>query len=70
MESYGAVKAVQDQIRRRRVSDGFERLQNAGRLDLSAEASVIQKQYAPLFTDEEADYCLDVLLESGYFGYR
>ena len=70
VESYGALKAVQELIRRRRVSDGFDRLQTAGRLDLSVEASVIRKEYAALFSDEEVNYCLDVLLECGYFGYR
>lgn len=70
IEKHGAVKTVREQIRRRRVSDGFDRLQAAGRLDLSVEASVIKKPYAGLFTDEEADYCLDVLMECGFFGYR
>jgi hypothetical protein len=46
------------------------KLRAAGRLDLSPEAAVVSKQYAELFTDEEVDFCLDALLECGFFGYR
>ena len=69
-QQHGALSTVRETIRRRRVSDGFEKLQAAGRLDLSPEAAVISKQFAELFTDEEVDFCLEALMECGYFGYR
>jgi len=69
-QQHGALSAVRETIRRRRVSDGFDKLRAAGRLDLTPEAAVVSKQYAALFTDEEVDFCLEVLLECGYFGYR
>lgn len=49
-----------------RLSDGFNALQGKGRLDLSLEALVINKQYTGLFSDEEANEALTRLLEAGY----
>lgn len=49
-----------------RLSDGFNALQGMGRLDLSLEALVINKQYTGLFSDEEANEALTRLLEAGY----
>jgi hypothetical protein len=69
-QQHGALGAVRESIRRHRLSDVFEKLHAAGRLDLSPEAAVVSKQYAELFTDEEVDFCLEALLECGYFGYR
>ena len=31
------------------------------------EASAVKGKYGPLFTDEEVNTCLTLLLESGYF---
>lgn len=67
-EEYGAVQAMKEQIRRNRVSDNFDSLQKAGKLSLSAEALVAGSAFGPLFTDEEADFCLQALLEAGYYG--
>lgn len=69
-QQHGALDVVRESIRRHRLSDGFDKLRAAGRLDLSPEAAVVSKQYAELFTDEEVDFCLDALLECGFFGYR
>jgi hypothetical protein len=38
-----------------------------GHLELSPEALVVQGKFGPLFTDEEADFCLAVLCEAGYY---
>ena len=49
-----------------RCSDGFDRLAQLGKLDLSLEALAVKKQYTGLFTDEEANNALDRLLTAGY----
>ena len=68
LETYGAVRTVQDLCRKHRLSDGFEQLAQKKQLQLSLEALVIKGAYGSLFTDEEANWCLQVLMEAGYFG--
>ena len=67
-EKYGAADAVRGLIAKGRTSDGFETLQAAGRLELSPEALVTGQKFGALFTDEEADFCLQALLDAGYYG--
>ena len=59
--------AARDFVRRRAPSDAFASLEQAGHLELSPEATIIQARYGPLFTDEEINTCLTLLLEAGYF---
>lgn len=70
LERRSGADIVREQLRRRRTSDGFEALHRAGHLELSVEAAVVEKEFASLFTDEEVDACLEILLECGFFGYR
>ena len=70
VQTAGGVAAVRESCRRNRPSDAFDSLVQAGRLDLSAEASAVKGKYGPLFTDEEVNTCLTLLLESGYFQKR
>ena len=49
-----------------RESDGFFRLADKGRLELSLEALAVKKQFTGLFTDEEANNALTRLLSAGY----
>lgn len=49
-----------------RESDGFSRLAQLGRLDLSLEALAVKKQYTALFDDTEANNALNRLLSWGY----
>lgn len=49
-----------------RVSDGFERLADLGRLNLSLEALVVDRRFTALFNDEEANNALTRLLDAGY----
>ena len=67
IEKYGAVKTVKEIIRKRNVSDSYDGLEKAGRLDLTAEATAAESRFAALFTDDEANYCLGLLCESGYY---
>lgn len=64
---FGGVKTAKEIIRKNRVSDEFETLQKAGLIHLTMEAMVIEAQYADLFTDDEVNYCYDVLCEQGYY---
>lgn len=50
-----------------RTSDGWGLLSQKGRLDLSLEALVVDKQFTALFTDEEANEALTRLLDGGYY---
>jgi hypothetical protein len=47
-------------------SDGFTRLWELNRLDLSVEAHALKPEYHPLFTDEERQVCVNRLKEYGY----
>ena len=47
-------------------SEGFTKLWELKRLDLSVEAHVLKTEYYPLFTDEERQICIDRLIEYGY----
>lgn len=47
-------------------TDGFEKLWELGRLDLTVEALVLKGEYEELFTDEERDMCKKRLEEFGY----
>ena len=67
LQSRGSVAAVRDFVRRHAPSDVFASLEQAGHLELSPEATIIQARYGPLFTDEEINTCLTLLLEAGYF---
>ena len=61
-----AMKAAHRCLSGRRLSDGFNALQDKGHLVLSLEAIAIDKRYTGLFSDEEANEALTRLLEAGY----
>ncbi len=63
----GAVDTLREGFRRSRVSDLFDGLAACGHLELSPEALAVKGKYGSLFTDEEADFCLAVLCEAGYY---
>lgn len=67
-ERFGAADALSAQLRRSRLSDNFGALADAGRLDLSPEALVVSRQFGALFSDEDADFCLQALLQAGFYG--
>ena len=53
-------------LRREGTTDGFQRLKEEGRLDLTMEAVVLNPEYAELFTDEERSVAVRRLAEAGY----
>ena len=61
-----ALKTAHRTLSGNRLSDGFNALLSAGRLDLSLEALVVDKRFTALFSDAEADEALARLLEVGY----
>ena len=48
------------------LSDGFVRLWEEGRLDLSLEAYVLEPEFAPLFTDDELAVARQRLVDCRY----
>ena len=67
LQAYGGAETVKELARKRRVSDGFDALVTCGHPELTLEALAIQGKYGSLFTDEEINWCLEVLVEAGYF---
>lgn len=64
---FGGVKTAKEIIRKNNISDGFDKLQKANRIDLTMEAIIVKKEYAELFTDDEVNSCFDLLCEYGYY---
>ena len=63
----GGLVAAKQVISKPGGTDGFTKLWECGRLDLSVEAHVLKPEYEPLFSDEERQLCRERL---GEFGYR
>ncbi|CUM77835.1 MULTISPECIES: hypothetical protein [Turicibacter] len=67
IERFGIVRTAQEILRKGRTSDCFNQLAEAGRLDLTMEATIIKSEYSELFTDEEVNDCYALLCERGYY---
>lgn len=67
IDKFGIVRTAQEIIRKSRTSDCFDKLVKAGHIELTMEAIITKTQYAELFTDEEVNYCYDLLCENGYY---
>lgn len=63
----GGVKAVKALLSRGQMTRQFMPLKEKKRLDLTPEALVVKGKFASLFSDEEADICLQALLDAGMF---
>lgn len=64
---FGGVRTAKEIIRKGQVSDGFDKLQQAGLIHLTMEATMIDKKYGELFTDDEVNSCYELLCEYGYY---
>lgn len=62
----GGLAAAQKLLHATAVSDGFTRLWERGRLDLTVEATTLQPQFEALFTPDELDIARRRLNEYGY----
>lgn len=67
LQTQGGVEMVRELYKRGRASDGFDDLFAKGHGELTLEALVIKGKYGKLFTDEEVNFCLDLLMGAGYF---
>lgn len=67
LQEKGGVETAKENAQRHRVSDGFDALTRCRHLELSLEALMTQGKYGSLFTDDEVNWCLDVLMEAGYY---
>ena len=68
IERDGGLNAIRNAIARQKTTESFDRLCKLGRLDLSPEATATKACYQSLFSDEEVDFCLEMLCECGYYG--
>ena len=66
VEDLGGVAAAKRLVNDNRPSDGFTRLWEMRRLDLSVEAQVIQSRWRALFTSEERRRAERRLRDYGY----
>lgn len=66
LQTKGAIVTAKELINKSGVTDGFTRLWECKRLDLSLEALIIKDKYKELFTEEEIEKCLNRLKEYGY----
>jgi len=67
IQRWGGVSTAKELIKKGKLSDGFIALQAKARLDLTMEAAVTEKKYTELFTDDEVNYCFELLCQSGYY---
>lgn len=67
LQERGGSETVRELCKRHRASDGFDFLCAKGLGSLTLEALVIKGKFGSLFTDEEVNFCLDLLMEAGYF---
>lgn len=67
ISKFGGVKTAKEILRKGKVSDGFEMLQQAGLIELTMEAMIIDKKYGELFSDDEVNSCYELLCEHGYY---
>ena len=67
LETRGGVETARELAKKHRLSDGFDALQACGHLELSLEALMVKGKYGMLFTDDEVNWCLEVLVEAGYY---
>lgn len=67
IERFGIVRTAQEIFRKGRTSDCFNKLAEVGHLELTMEATIVKGEYAELFTDEQVNYCYELLCEKGYY---
>jgi hypothetical protein len=66
VRNHGGPAYAHQLLRAEGTSDGFQRLTDEHRLDLTVEALVLRPDYASLFTDEERSIAANRLARAGY----
>lgn len=67
VQELGGLEAARQLIKHDGVSEGFTRLWNMKRLDLSVEAFVLKPEYRELFTDQERQHARQHLANVDYY---
>ncbi len=62
----GGLATAKQLINAETVSDGYTRLWELGRLDLSVEAQALRREFRPLFSDPELQICRERLRDYGF----
>lgn len=62
----GALITAKELINKSNATDGFTRLWECNRLDLSLEALVLKEKYIALFSEKERNKCKERLISYGY----
>lgn len=63
---HGGLAYAHQLLQQEGATDGFQRLTEEGRLDLTMEALVLKPEYADLFSDEERRIAAHRLAQAGY----
>lgn len=66
VRNHGGPDYAHQLLRKERTTEGFQRLKQEGRLDLTMEALVLRPEYTELFSHEERRIAADRLAEAGY----
>jgi hypothetical protein len=66
VRNHGGLAYAHQLLRAEGTSDGFQRLTDERRLDLTVEALVLKPEYSELFTDEERAVAASRLARGGY----
>lgn len=66
VRNHGGPYYAHQLLRREGTTEGFQRLKQEGRLDLTMEALVLRPEYTELFADEERRIAAHRLAEAGY----
>ena len=67
IQESGPLRACQRILAKPDLSEGFGKLWEFHRLDLTIEAIVLQEEFAGLFTEQEREIARQRLAENGYF---
>jgi hypothetical protein len=66
VRNHGGPEYAHQLLRKQGTTDGFQRLTDEGRLDLTVEALVVRPEYEPLFTEDERRIAAHRLAEAGH----
>ena len=66
IQNDGAIITAKEIVNKTELTEGFMKLAECNRLDLSVEALIIQEKYKELFTPKERKICISRLKKHGY----
>lgn len=70
VRNHGGPDYARQLLRKQGTSEGFQRLTDEGRLDLTVEALVLRPEYTPLFTADERRIAAHRIAEAGHTSSR